>query len=130
MSQSAYYYLDQVPAQAATGYTTTKTGQMVENVYAILGEGLKPQLFSTLHDINRFWTVLGGGRFLKPETVEALMASYRVQSQSPGFHRVEGKAPGVQVVFGGNLKKALSITVLSNGEEGASSIFDQLVSYS
>ena len=127
MGQSAYYYLDQVPALAATGYTTTKTGETVENVYAILAEGLKPQLFSTAHDLKRLWHVLAQGKFLQPKVVQTLLASYVDDSEIPGFYTIEGRAPGAHVISGATLQKPLSITVLGNGEEAARSVFDQLV---
>ncbi|HBN95407.1 MAG TPA: hypothetical protein DDZ66_03835, partial [Firmicutes bacterium] len=121
-------YLDHAPAAAATGYTTTRQGQTVENVYAILEEGLKPQLFSTAHDLKRLWNVLAQGEFLKPEKVMELVVPYQEGSMA-GFYTIEGKAPGVHVIFGGRLEEPRSIIVLSNGEVAVRAVFDQLLSY-
>ena len=128
LRQSSYYYLDHAPAAAATGYTTTRQGQTVENVYAILEEGLKPQLFSTAHDLKRLWNVLAQGEFLKPEKVMELVAPYQEGSMA-GFYTIERKAPGVHVIFGGRLEEPRSIIVLSNGEVAVRAVFDQLLSY-
>lgn len=125
MRQSNYYYLDQVPASAATGYTRTNTGREVENVYAILEEGIKPQLFSTAHDLHRLWTVLASGKILHSKMVKALLAPY----QEGSIITIEGRCPGAHVIFGGNLEEPLSIAVLSNGEEAVRSVYDQLVDY-
>lgn len=128
LRQSAYYYLDQAPAAAATGYTTTKQGQNVENVYAILEEGLKPQLFCTAHDLNKLWNVLAQGEFLEAERVAQILAP-REEGRGTGFYAIEGRAPGAHVIFGGRLDKPRSIMVLSNGEEAVRAIFDQLVDH-
>lgn len=129
LHQSNYYYLDQAPALAATGYTTTRAGVIVENIYAILEEGLKPQLFCTTHDLKRFWNTLGQGQFLPLETVRELLAPHRDLARIPKFYVIEGKAPGAHVLLGGSLDKASSIIVLSNGEVAARAVFDQLVIY-
>lgn len=126
LGQSAYHFLDQRPALAATGYTRIKTGETVDNVYAILAEGLKPQLFSTAHDLRRLWGVLARGDYLPPKVMQTLLASYQ-HSKIPGFYTVEGKAPGAHVIFGADLQDLWTITVLSNGEEAVQSAFDQLV---
>ncbi|NMB01367.1 MAG: hypothetical protein GX971_07620, partial [Firmicutes bacterium] len=125
MGQSAYYFLDQLPASAASGYTTTKSGQMVENIYAILGESLTPQLFSTAPDLTRLWKLLAQGEFLPREIVDALLAPYWDGLQQ--IYKIEGRAPGAQVVFGGNLHTPLVVTVLSNGEHGVLAAYEQLV---
>lgn len=129
MDQSAYYFLDQLPAQAAMGYTKTRTGQNVENIYAILAEGLRPQLFSTLHDLNRFWSSIVEGEFLRPSTVQALLAPY-AEVEGEGFYQIVGNAPGATMVMGGSLERGVLITVLSNGEEGTLSVYKQLVDLS
>lgn len=129
LHQSSYYYLDQAPALAATGYTTTRTGTTVENIYAILEEGLKPQLFCTAHDLKRFWNTLAQGEFLPLETVQELLVPYGDSAKKPTFYTIEGKAPGVHVLFGGDLTTPTSIIVLSNGEVAVRFVFDQLVKY-
>ncbi len=129
LHQSGYYYLDQAPALAATGYTTTRAGTSVENVYAILEEGVKPQLFCTAHDLKRFWNTLAQGQFLPLETVRQLLAPYEDQTKKPTLYVLEGRAPGVYVLFGGSLETPSSIIVLSNGEVAVRTVFDQLVSY-
>ncbi|MDI9485065.1 MAG: MBL fold metallo-hydrolase [Bacillota bacterium] len=129
LSQTAYYYLDQLPAAAAAGYTTTNGGELVENIYAILREGLKPQLFSTAHDLRRLWHALAEGGIISPETARALLEPYRVQGK-PDFYQIEGTAPGAQVFLAGSLEEARSVIVLSNGEEGVRAVFEQLITLS
>lgn len=129
MNQTAYYFLDQLPVEAAVGYTKTRSGQNVENIYAILAEGLAPQLFSNLHDLNRFWSVLVEGEFLRPSTVQALLAPYAV-GEAEGFYQIMGSAPGASMIMGGSLERGALITVLSNGEEGTLSVYNQLVDLS
>lgn len=129
MDQSAYYFLDQLPVEAAIGYTKTRSGQNVENVYAILAEGLTPQLFSTLHDLNRFWSSLVGGEFLRLSSVQALLAPY-AHGAEEDFYQIEGRAPGATMVMGGSLERGKLIIVLSNGEEGIFSVYQQLVDLS
>lgn len=124
MGQSAYYYLDHLPASAATGYTTTNAGQVVENIYAILKESFVPQLYSTAPDLTRFWNLLAKGDFLELETVKALLAPYL--EQASGLYQIEGRAAGIQVIFGGNLQLPLAIIVLSNVENGVVHLFEQL----
>ena len=126
LEQSAYYYLDHAPATAATGYTITRQGETVENIYAILAEGVKPQLFTTAHDLKRLWNVLTEGQFLDQETVGAVLAPYQETTGSE-LYVLEGQAPGVHVLLGASFEQNRSITVLSNGEVAARSLFDQLV---
>ena len=128
LSQTAYYYLDQLPAAAAAGYTTTNGGELVENIYAILREGLKPQLFSTAHDLRRLWHALAEGGIISPETARALLSltGYR----ETGLYQIEGTAPGAQVFLAGSLEEARSVIVLSNGEEGVRAVFEQLITLS
>lgn len=122
MVQSAYYYLDQIPSTAATGYTTTKQGHDVENVYAILAEGLKPQLFTTAHDLKRLWQTLAKGEFLAESVVKTLLSQYLEES----LYVVEGTGPGIHVLFGASFEEERSFAVLSNGEVGVRSLFQQL----
>ena len=100
---SAYYYLDQLPAGAASGYTTTRTGQEVENIYAILREGLMPQLFASAPDLTRLWQLLAQGELLPLPVVEEILAPY--WDQRLQVYKIEGKAPGAQVAFGGTFRR-------------------------
>ncbi|NMB20803.1 MAG: MBL fold metallo-hydrolase [Firmicutes bacterium] len=127
LRQSAYYYLDSMPAAGATGYTTTKQGQTVENTYAILAEGFKPQLFVTAHDLKRLWNVLEAGEFLARRLVEMLLAPYLEETLGDALYVIEGKAPGAHVLFGSSSNSGRSYVVLSNGEVGVRGIFEQLV---
>lgn len=127
LGQTAYYYLDQLPALAATGYTVTNSGRTVENIYAMLEEGLKPQLFSTAHDLKKLWSALVQGEFLRTDTVRLLLAPYQERTDSPKLYVVEGQAPGAHVFFGGAPDATRFVTVLSNGEEAVRSLFDQLI---
>lgn len=137
MKQSAYYYLDQVPVQGAVGYTVTTDGQMVENIYAILKDGFRPQLFSTAHDLRRFWQVLAHKKLLRGNSLEALLVPYGGQTPGPEQtlrgqnpvlipFQIAGFAPGVRVMFGGSLEPLLFMAVLSNGEEDVEGIFAAL----
>lgn len=121
---SAYYYLDQLPAGAASGYTTTRTGQEVENIYAILREGLMPQLFASAPDLTRLWQLLAQGELLPLPVVEEILAPY--WDQRLQVYKIEGKAPGAQVAFGGTLEEPTAVVVLSNGEQGVLHAFEQL----
>ncbi len=129
LGQSAFYYLDQLPAAAAAGYTTTQGGQLVENVYAVLREGFEPQLFSTAHDLRKLWNTLAEGEFLEPETVKSILNPYRAE-QDLDLYTVEGQTPGAHVFLAGALQEACSIIVLSNGEAGVRAVFQQLITLS
>lgn len=126
MNQSAYYYLDQIPARAATGYTQTNSGQVVENIYAILGAGLSPQLFSTLHDLNRFWLTLVQGELLTKESLQLLLAPYLLPNKMD-LYQITGQTPGAEVRFGGRIQGSLFFAILSNGEEGVESVSQQIL---
>lgn len=129
LGQSAYYFLDQLPLEAARGYTKTRSGQPVENVYAILAEGLMPQLFSTVHDLTRFWSSIIEDEFLRPTTLQALLNPYKVDGELD-FYQILGGSPGASLAIGGSLEDETLIVVLSNGEEGTMSVYNQLVNLS
>ncbi|MDI9440895.1 MAG: MBL fold metallo-hydrolase [Firmicutes bacterium] len=124
LSQTAFYYLDHLPARAASGYTYTSSGAEVENVYAILREGLEPQLFSTAHDLHRFWLVLQAGELLNTENRTLLLERY---AKPGGWYEVRGTAPGCRVFLAGKLTGGELAILLSNGEEGAESVYQQLL---
>ncbi len=124
LSQTAYYYLDQLPARAASGYTFTNAGVAVENVYAILKEGLEPQLFSTVHDLHRFWLTLHDGEFLSAQRATSLLAPY---AQEGGWYEISGTAPGARFILGGHPVSGALLILLSNGEEGVESVYQQLL---
>ncbi|HPT84348.1 MAG TPA: MBL fold metallo-hydrolase RNA specificity domain-containing protein, partial [Limnochordia bacterium] len=122
MNRSGYFFLHQLPAWAASGYTTGQDGRLVENIFALGGS--KPQLFSGAPDLTRFWQQLSGGEFLPLEVVRELLAPY--WDDKLGVYKIPGQAPGVQVFFGGTLEEPLSLVVLSNGEGGGEHAFGQL----
>lgn len=93
----------------------------------MLEEGLKPQLFSTAHDLKKLWSALVQGEFLRTDTVRLLLAPYQERTDSPKLYVVEGQAPGAHVFFGGAPDATRFVTVLSNGEEAVRSLFDQLI---
>lgn len=126
LNQTNYYYLDDVPAGAATGYTRTREKENVENIYAVLTSGLTPQLFSTVHDLTRLWHALSDGKLLKTPSLENLLSVYLRDDLRPNYYQIEGEAPGARFVLGGSLKPNTSIIVLSNGEDGVTSVVDQL----
>ncbi len=126
LNQTAYYYLDQLPAAAAIGYTRTRSKESVENIYAILGSGLAPQLFSTVHDLTRLWSTLGEGQLIKPENLEKFLYIYAKRDLGEDYYQIEGSAPGARFMLGGSFKQATSIVVLSNGEDGVTSVINQL----
>lgn len=125
MGQTAYYYLDQLPALAASGYTTTERGTLVENVYAVPEAAEVPQLFSTAPDLTRLWNLLAQGELVQLELVDQLLAPYH--DQKTDLFKIEGKAPGAHVIVAGNLHLPQVVTVLSNGELSVTSVFEQLV---
>lgn len=122
LGQSAYYHLDALPAAAASGYTTAPTGQLVENIYSLGRKG--PHLYATAPDLAKLWRALAQGELVERANAERLLEPYWDEKQL--IYRVEGKAPGVQVLFGGTLAEQLSLVVLSNGEQGVLSAFEQL----
>lgn len=124
LSQTAYYYLDQLPARAASGYTFTNAGAAVENVYAILKAGLEPQLFSTVHDLHRFWLTLQDGKFLSADGTAALLARYAAQE---GWYEICGTAPGARFMLAAHPGSRALLVLLSNGEEGVESVYRQLL---
>jgi len=125
LRSSGYFYLDQLPVWAASGYTTTSAGRLVENIYALAGAEEKPELFASAPDLARLWQLLAAGEFLPLEEVRRLLAPYR--AKRPGAYRIEGQAPGVRALFGGTLEEPLTVVVLSNGEQGALHAFEQLL---
>lgn len=126
LNQTNYYYLDAVPAAAATGYTRTRAKEKVENIYAMLASGLTPQLFSTIHDLAKLWHALGDGKLLKARSLANVLRVYKKDEFKADYYQIEGKAPGVRFMLGGSLMPNTSIIILSNGEDGVTSISDQL----
>jgi metallo-beta-lactamase family protein len=127
MGSSRYFYLDQLPAWAASGYTTGPAGRLVENIYAIPEAASEPQLHASAPDLVRFWHLLAEGEFLPREAVEQLLAPYG--DRRLGIYVIEGKAPGAHVLFGGTYEGPLAVAVLSNGEQGALHAFEQLAAW-
>ncbi|NLJ80245.1 MAG: hypothetical protein GX335_04395, partial [Firmicutes bacterium] len=130
MEQSGYYYLDRLPAQAAVGYTRNAAGEEVENIYALLQNGAAPQFFSTVHDLNRFWEALFSGKLMGLDAVEDFLRDYRGDHLPSDFYQVLGQAPGARMILGGSPSRSVQISVLSNGEEGVRSVYNQLVDLS
>lgn len=124
LKQTAYYYLDQLPARCASGYTYTRDGQLVENIYAILKEGFQPQLFSTVHDLHRLLSFLAEGGLLSERGLKEFLSPYK---QAEDWFELRGTAPGAALFLGGSLESKKSVIVLSNGEEGALGIYRRLV---
>ncbi|HOB39547.1 MAG: MBL fold metallo-hydrolase RNA specificity domain-containing protein [Limnochordia bacterium] len=122
LGRTSYLYLDQLPAWAATGYTISPAGRPVENIYALPGD--EPQLFAGAPDLVRFWQLLAQGQLLPAETVERLLAPY--WDARLRVYKIEGRAPGAHVLFGGTLEEPMEVVVLSNGEQGALHAFEQL----
>jgi len=122
LGRSGYFRLDELPAWAASGYTVTAEGRVVENIYAL---ARKAQLFASAPDLVRLWQQLAQGEFLPRQVVQELLAPY--YDAKLGVFKIEGKGPGVQVAFGGTLDGPLAAVVLSNGEGGALHAFAQLV---
>lgn len=83
-----------------------------------------PQLFASAPDLTRLWQLLAQGELLPLPVVEEILAPY--WDQRLQVYKIEGKAPGAQVAFGGTLEEPTAVVVLSNGEQGVLHAFEQL----
>lgn len=129
LEQSAYLSLDELPKNAARGYLRSEDGREIENIYAILKQGPGPWLFSTIHDITRFWQCCQEGRFLKAASFKSLLEPY-AHPTLRGFYEIKGQAPGARCCLGADLKADVLILVLCNKEEEAESVYNQLAQLS
>ena len=130
MGRSGYYNLDQLPPEAAVGYTLNEQGQVVENVYAVLENDPRLHAFSTVHDLNRFWEALFTQKLLTQSSLEVLLTRYARSVNSKAYYEMGGDAPGVSWISGVMPQEELTITVLSNGEKATKSVYDQLLTIS
>jgi CubicO group peptidase (beta-lactamase class C family) len=127
MVNTGYYELDRLPANTANGYIVDEDdGGLRSNIFSVDAKGSGAGgAFTTVDDVERFWTHLLGGHLVSRELVEQMLAVQAdCDDEVYGFgfwlggddNRVpyfEGSDPGVSFISSYD-KNGLFVCVISN----------------
>jgi CubicO group peptidase (beta-lactamase class C family) len=145
MTRTGYFAMDALPDNTAVGYLSGDEADWRTNVYSVpsIG-GADGGAFTTVADVRRFWTALLAGRMLAREWVDRFLSpSVRVSDEDESWHygrgvwlqtlggrwsaSIVGGDPGVSMESQVWLSEGVILTVLSNVQDGASSVHQRLV---
>jgi len=132
MPDTGYFELDRLPARCANAYIFDENrSEYYTNIYSVDVKGTGAGgAFTTIPDVENFWTALLGGRLIAPEMVQKMIS---IQSQSeddkdfygygiwlakgndgrllPFF---QGSDPGISFISSYDVTKKLCVTIVSN----------------
>lgn len=124
MDSTGYFALDRLPERCAGAYIWDAAEQVhYTNIYSVDVKGTGAGgAFNTAGDIERFWRGLAGGRLLRPETFEMMVAPqtpdgeyglgfWRMQDGTPYF---QGEDPGVTFMSSFDRERDLLVVAMSN----------------
>lgn len=147
MTRTGYFAMDALPNNTAVGYLAADETDRRTNVYSvpIIG-GADGGAFTTVGDLRRFWTALLAGRVLSREWVDRFLSpSVRVSDEDASWHygygvwlqrqhdgwsaSIVGSDPGVAMESQVWLSQGITLTVLSNVQDSASSVHQRLADW-
>lgn len=148
MEHTGYYEMDRLPDQCAHAYISDQDANYYSNIYSVDAKGSGAGgAFTTVLDMDRFWTYLMSGQIITPTSVEEMINLYaqdRNQHYGLGFWldpagghrmtpRLDGCDPGVSFVSSCDPYRSLSITIISNLGQDVwqirQNILDELADY-
>ncbi len=147
MVESGFFPLNQLPARTALGYIDAADGSWRSNIFdvPIIG-GPDGGVLVTAPDVGRFWDALFGHRLLNAELTAQFLHPHTAVNPEVGDTRAYGcgiwivrdgevirryygvgSDPGVSFISTWLPQEQTEITVISNTDDGAWQVFDNLL---
>ena len=139
MKLTGYFETDRLPGNCAYAYMTDRrTGERCTNIFAVDAKGTGAGgAFTTVGDMDKFWSALYSGKLLKPETIamatvphndeELYGLGFWLKERGEGYTpALEGCDPGVNFMSEYIPDLKLSITTVSNYGDNIWSVYDEL----